>query len=140
MQNLIIKRRASIMLDNYTIDNPTKIYQEPRKQFKPSLSIEIQDSYSDNNSHKFFRQQKTPNSTSSAPKYTFNFITFSADEFHPNSISPHNKPDVSSFFTSEPTSKCEIDKQYDDYYFEEDCFNISMQKCHRKIMEDRVIL
>ena len=141
MQNLIIKRRASIMLDNYLIDNTKRIYQEPRKKFKPSLSIEIHDSFTDNNTnHKFFKQQKNPNSTSFISKHPFNFISFSTDEFCPLSTSPRNQTEVSSFFISEPTFKCEIDNQYDDYYFEEDCFNISMQKCHRKIMEDRVII
>ena len=140
MQNPIIKRRASIVLENYSLDDPTRIYQEPRKKFKPSLSIEIHDPFSESTSNKYLLQQKTSNSTSFTPKHSINFLNFPNDKFYQISKSPCNKKDVTPSSRSEMSPKYEIDRQYDDYYFEEECFNISMQKCNRKTMEDRVIL
>ena len=121
------------MLENYSIDDQIRIYQEPRKKFKPSLSIEINDPFSESTTNKYLLQQNTPNSSSFTSK---NF----SNKFCPTSTSPRNQNEVNQSCMLKNPTQFEIDRQYDDYYFEEECFNVSMQKCHRRTMEDRVIL
>ena len=140
MQNLIIKRKATIMLEDYSFDDSLKTYQNPRKKYKKTLQIEITDSFSEAANHQILIEHQPNNSTSYKPTHSFNLLTLSSDSFYQPSTSPRTKSEVSLRFNHEREPISEIDRKYDDYYVEDDCFNVYMQKCNRKTMEDRVIL
>jgi serine/threonine protein phosphatase PrpC len=138
MQNLIIKRQATIMLENYDLGESSDLYQQPRKKFKKSLQIEIVDSFSES---KILLQhsQQTPNSSKFSGNRQFNMLTIKNDGSYATSSSPRISGERPMTIEIENTQINQIDHQYDDYYVEEDCYNVSMQKCNRKTMEDRAV-
>lgn len=113
-----------------TYDPPVCAYQNPRKKHKKSIHIDIGESFADK------PQQFPPTTTNaSARKLSFGMSTSVC------MVKTQTTPRCSERGQSTPEPNLfvmENDTLYDDFYQEEEAFNITMKKCHRRRMEDRV--
>ena len=140
MSNLCVKRPFRLLIDSTEPNEPEIYFPSARKQVKKALTIEVYDSFAEKTSNPHVRSynmpQNTPfsinkpysvqtprnsskRSTTSSPRFPSEFM------FPPNSESSRNT-------TASQT------EQYDDYYLEGNYYNVTMQKCNRRTMEDRV--
>ncbi len=109
------------------------MYKEPVKKLKKPLSIDIPDAYSDSNF--------TPvNSSSRAKSAQISFIALESPTSCRSSTSTPPRITTNPGKIEFTRLLAELDTQYDDLDQEEEFFGISMKKCNRKTMEDRVIL
>lgn len=133
MQTSLAKRNLMTLLESGPVEK-SKYFLEPKKKVKTCLQIDIPDSFSNE-----CEPLAISTSRGSHPKISFrgslNLQTCKAS----TSTSPKclNKApyvfDFTKFFS-------ESESIYDNFYQEEQFYNITMKKCHRRNMEDRVTL
>lgn len=112
----------------------SKFYQEPKKKLKANLKIEVSDSYIEN-------YEPNPISTSRGKQSTFSFrnsFNLQTSKASTSSSPTLNERRASAFDFSKLFS--ENNTIYDNFHKEDEFFSITMRKCHRRNMEDRVNL
>ena len=132
MQTSLSKRSLMSFLDSGPVEN-APYYLESMKKLKPSLNIEISDSF-------FEVTQPIAISSSRASRSQFTLrhsLTIQTTKAATSS-SPTCR-DRSPFAFDFGKIFTEADTTYDNFYREDDFCNIAMRKCHRRNMEDRVI-
>ena len=111
-------------------------FHEPIKKVKKTLSIEIVDSFYEKDASKKYNQ--SPNNAASNRIGHFGLLTSQTTPRCISIASPRVCSEYALRVDAEDPEKLQIETKYDDFYFESDFFDVSMQKCNRKIMEDRV--
>lgn len=136
MRNTSVKRTFNLFVE--TSENPAAEFYFPsaRKHVKKGLSIEIADSFADPYSPGSMKPfANLPASPSLAHKLSdFPLFTPKSSRL-PNPSSTYHQASFSFNFGSTSTSRSE----YDDFYRKGSFYDVTMRKCHRKTMEDRVI-
>jgi len=125
-----MKRSFLTIFDNapITFDTPIASFQDPRKKLKKSLSIDIAEAFGD-----------IPSS----------FLPLSITHANSLKISLTLSPSFQSCSTPRASERrfvslesnlylSDNDSLYDDFYHEGEAFNLTMKKCNRRRMEDRV--
>ena len=114
-------------------------FQTPSKKVKKSLSIEIADSFAEGGCLSHKNPQNTLPSPSSTNKMTHHSLLRSPKTPHKSTTSsPRIRSEYTFCFDMDDGHAPRFETKYDDFYHETEFFDISMQKCHRKLMEDRV--
>ena len=134
MQDSLVKRNFLSRIQSLELDEQEFGYNGPKKIIKKSLQIEIPDINTNENI-----PPPIPSLCPTSSKFVFNsFKTVPSGKASTSTptrhsdTTPHRKESL-NFFS-------ETNNKYDDYHVEEEFFNLTMKKCHRKNMEDRVNL
>ena len=135
MQKNSAKRPFKLMLEQNDLPISDELFPCPEKRVKKRLSIEILDSFADasNKTPKgYLISQRAPSLPLMSPKSCasprFLLSNVCKDQSLSNFLPMNN---------SEPLSTTPS-HEYDDFYLEGSFYDVTMRKCHRKIMEDRV--
>lgn len=131
MQTPLVKRTISIRSDSPRSYSPIP-FQEPRKKKLSQLTIEIYDPYTEPSGQSI---NSTSASKSKSPAFKFPKPVLTCKNM--TSTSPGLQAQKPSKFDFTKVL-LENDSKYDEYYREEESYNIGMKRCHRKTMEDRV--
>lgn len=136
MQNISAKRPFKLMLEQNDIPMTNDLFLTPEKKVKKGLSIEILDSFAESATvtpNRFSFHEKLPLLPLRSPRNSRS-SRFSLS----NIIEDH----YSGKFGTENNNgiqKTSSNHDYDDFYLEGSYYDVTMRKCHRKTMEDRVI-
>jgi len=133
-----MKRSFLSLFDNApsAFDVPACIAPSSRKKLKKPLQIDISDSFAD-------KAVLLPISTTSTNSRKFSFSASPRPHsccMMKTSTTPRCRCPERAHKSLESNILFENETMYDDFYQEEEAFNITMKKCHRKKMEDRVNL
>jgi len=125
-----MKRSFLTIFDNapVTFDTPIASFQDPRKKLKKSLSIDIAEAFGDMPSPFLPLSITNANSLKISLTLSPSFQTCST----PRASERRFVALESNLYLSDN------DSLYDDFYHEGDAFNLTMKKCNRRRMEDRV--
>lgn len=129
--SLLVKRNFLTLLENGTTEK-VSFFIEPKKKVKTNLKIEVADSFAD-----FCEPLATSTTHAGQTKFSFRKSLSIQTSMGASSTSPRCRErspyshECSNFFDDN-------EERYDNYYKEEEFFNITMRKCHRRKMEDRV--
>ena len=143
MQDPSTKRTFRLMIDTEESSTSESFFPSPRKKVKKGLSIEILDSFADlpNLNAKIFQLPQNSSFLAHKPP-EFPLLSPRNNRNTPLSMSSFLQNQYSFRFDVEGESLWKSNKQdrtYDDFYLEGSYYDVTMRKCHRKTMEDRVI-
>jgi len=131
MQSSLGKRNVLQLIESPAIEKG-KYYLEPKKKIKP-LKIEISDAMAEE------CEPLIPSTSRGGhPKIGFNLSINIQSTKSSTSSSPHCS-DRSPFSFNCGQFMSENATTYDNFYKEEEFYNVAMRKCHRRYMEDRAI-
>lgn len=128
--SLLVKRNLLTLLENGTTEK-VSFFLEPKKKVKANLKIEVADSFAD-----FCEPLATSTTHAGQTKFSFRNSLSLQTSMAASSTSPRCRErspyayESSNFFD-------ENEERYDNFYKEEEFFNVTMRKCHRRKMEDR---
>lgn len=131
MHNSLVKRSHDTLLVTGPNEEGTELYKEPVKKVKKLLCIDIPEPYPET--------ILTPiKSSHRAKSAQISFLSIDSPRSCRSSTS--TPPRIASGSGSSERSNIldELDDEFDDFYKEEDFYNITMKKCNRRHMEDRV--
>lgn len=144
MQNPCSKRPFSLFIDTSEPTDPKIYFPSPLKKAKKALTIEILDSFAESPSNSHAKSYELPqNSPFSSKKLaSYPLLTPKHSRTPKLLFSSRNLPGYSFSFgiDNEKAASTPLNQIYDDFYLEESFYDVTMRKCHRKIMEDRVNL
>lgn len=145
MKSIVTKKTFSQLVD--TSENPTEEFYFPstRKHIKKDLSIEITDSFADPSHVKTPRMslQLSPSLDIQCGDYP---VQTPRHGKRPTLFSSRNQQAFSFNFETEPekalchNTTTTSSHDYDDFYLKGAFYDVTMRRCNRKTMEDRVTL
>lgn len=132
-----MKRSLLSLFDNApsAFDIPSCLIAGSRKKVKRALQIDIHDSFTE-------KPAALPLSTprANARKLSFTLPPSPQPCCMVKTATTPRHSERGQAMMDQSFFPMESDSLYDDFYQQEEAFNITMKKCHRKRMEDRVIL
>lgn len=144
MQNIYSKRPFGLYIESIEAPEPELFFPNPKKKVKKALSIEILDSFRDDHPNFHGKSYSLCQNSPMQKKVGSNLFppmsprnsTSSAIIFSPRLQSQHS---LAFGMEEERSLQIPQNHKYDDFYVEGDFYDVTMRKCHRKVMEDRVI-
>jgi hypothetical protein len=131
MHNSLVKRSHDTLLVTGPNEEGPELYKEPVKKVKKLLNIDIPEPYPET----VMNPIKSTHRAKSAQ-----LSVLSIDSPRSCRSSTSTPPRIASGSGSSERSLIseDLDDEFDDFYKEEEFYNITMKKCHRKHMQDRV--
>lgn len=132
MQNSLAKRTFFSRIQSLDHDEQEFGYHGPKKFIKKSLQIEIPDINTNENI-----PPPIPSLCPTSSKFVFSSLK-AASSGKASTSTPTRHSDTTPHKRESLNFFSETINKYDDYYAEDEFFDVTMKKCHRKNMEDRV--
>ncbi len=134
MQNSLLKRNFLSRIQSLELDDEECGFQGPRKLVKKTLQIEIPEIGGQENI-----PPPIPTLCAKTSKFVFNSLK-AVPSTRASTSTPTRFSDTNSKQFDFPNFRIENNSKYDNYYERDAFYNLTMRRCHRKAMEDRVRL